>query len=150
MQARRKARSRVQSRQEVVERLQTALPRLCGIILLVSTMTQPQFPIRLTERAITRIKQVLARQGKQDAYLRIGVRAGGCSGYEHVMLPVDAPRPNDLVAEFDGVRIVIDPKSAEILEGATIDYTGQLIGGGFHFDIPKAKRKCGCGTSFSL
>jgi iron-sulfur cluster assembly accessory protein len=113
-------------------------------------MTQPQFPIRLTERAITRIKQVLARQGKQDAYLRIGVRAGGCSGYEQVMLPVDAPRPNDLVAEFDGVRIVIDPKSAAILEGATVDYTGQLIGGGFHFDIPKAKRTCGCGTSFSL
>jgi iron-sulfur cluster assembly accessory protein len=113
-------------------------------------MTQTQFPIRLTERAIVRIKQLLARQGKQDAYLRIGVRAGGCSGYEHVMLPVDAPRPNDLVAEFDGVRIVVDPKSAEILEGATVDYTGQLIGGGFHFDIPKAKRTCGCGTSFSL
>jgi iron-sulfur cluster assembly accessory protein len=111
---------------------------------------ETQFPIRLTERAIARIKQVLARQGKQDAYLRIGVRAGGCSGYEHVMLPVDAPRPNDLVAEFDGVRIVIDPKSAEILEGTTVDYTGQLIGGGFHFDIPKAKRSCGCGTSFSL
>lgn len=112
--------------------------------------TQTQFPIRLTERAIARIKQVLAHQGKQDAYLRIGVRAGGCSGYEQVMLPVDAPRPNDLVAEFDGVRVVVDPKSAEILEGATVDYTGQLIGGGFRFEIPKAKRSCGCGTSFSL
>ena len=56
---------------------------------------ETQFPIRLTERAIARIKQVLARQGKQDAYLRIGVRAGGCSGYEHVMLPVDAPRPQE-------------------------------------------------------
>jgi iron-sulfur cluster assembly accessory protein len=75
---------------------------------------ETQFPIRLTERAIDRIKQVLARQGKQDAYLRIGVRAGGCSGYEHVMLPVDAPRPNDLVAEFDGVRIVVDPKSTDM------------------------------------
>ena len=75
---------------------------------------ETQFPIRLTERAIARIKQVLARQGKQDAYLRIGVRAGGCSGYEHVMLPVDAPRPNDLVGEFDGVRIVVDPKSTDM------------------------------------
>ncbi|OYT71115.1 MAG: iron-sulfur cluster assembly accessory protein [Armatimonadetes bacterium JP3_11] len=111
---------------------------------------QTPFPIQLTERAIARIKQILAKQGKQGAYLRVGVRAGGCSGFEHVMLPVDAPHPDDLVAEFDGVRIVIDPKSAQILEGTTIDYTGQLIGGGFHFDIPKAKRQCGCGASFSL
>lgn len=116
---------------------------------MVSAM-QTTFPIHLTERAITRIKQILARQGKQDAYLRVGVRAGGCSGFELVMLPVDAPRPNDLIAEFDGVRVVIDPKSAQILEGATIDYTGQLIGGGFHFEIPKAKRQCGCGTSFTV
>ncbi|MFN7161450.1 MAG: HesB/IscA family protein [Fimbriimonadales bacterium] len=108
------------------------------------------FPVRLTERAAARIKQILAKQGKTDAYLRVGVRAGGCSGFEHVMLPVDTPRPDDLIAEFDGVRVVIDPKSAQILEGATIDYTGQLIGGGFRFDIPKAKRRCGCGTSFSV
>ncbi|MCS7209369.1 MAG: iron-sulfur cluster assembly accessory protein [Fimbriimonadales bacterium] len=113
-------------------------------------MTQPQFPIRFTERAIARIKQILAKQGKSDAYLRVGVRSGGCSGFEHVMLPTDALRPGDLVAEFDGVRVVIDPKSAQILEGTTIDYTGQLLGGGFQFDIPKAKRKCGCGTSFSV
>lgn len=111
---------------------------------------QNPFPIQLTERAIARIKQILTKQGKQNAYLRVGVRAGGCSGFEHVMLPVDTPRPDDLVAEFDGVRIVIDPKSAQILEGTTIDYTGQLIGGGFQFHIPKAKRQCGCGTSFSL
>ncbi|MCX7925500.1 MAG: iron-sulfur cluster assembly accessory protein [Fimbriimonadales bacterium] len=116
----------------------------------MSVMTQVQFPIRLTERAIARIKQILAKQGKADAYLRVGVRAGGCSGFEYVMMPVDAPRPNDLIAEFDGVRMVVDPKSAQILEGTTIDYTGQLIGGGFQFDIPKAKRKCGCGTSFSV
>lgn len=113
-------------------------------------MTQTEFPIRFTERAIARVKQVLAKQGKPNAYLRVGVRAGGCAGFEYVMLPVDAPRPDDLVAEFDGVRVVIDPKSAQILEGTTIDYTGQLLGSGFHFDIPKAKRRCGCGTSFSL
>ncbi len=107
-------------------------------------------PISFTERALARIRQVLSQKGLENAYLRIGVRAGGCSGYEYVMKPETAPRPNDSVYEVDGVRIVIDPKSAEILEGTTIDYTGQLVGSGFQFHIPKAKRQCGCGTSFSL
>lgn len=107
-------------------------------------------PVQFTERALARIKQILARQGMEDAYLRVGVRAGGCAGYEYVMKPETAPRPNDYLYEVDGVRIVIDPKSAPILEGTTIDYTGQLIGSGFEFHHPKAKRQCGCGTSFSL
>ena len=113
-------------------------------------MEATAIPVRFTDRALARIKQILARQGLTDAYLRVGVRAGGCSGYEYVMKPETTPSPNDSVYEVDGVRILIDPKSTPILEGTTIDYTGQLIGGGFEFHNPKAKRKCGCGTSFSL
>lgn len=107
-------------------------------------------PVRITERALQRIKQVMQKRGLTDAYLRIGVRSGGCAGYEYVMLPAEAPRPNDNLYELEGIRIVIDPKSAQILEGTTIDFSGQLIGGGFQFHNPKAKRQCGCGTSFSL
>jgi iron-sulfur cluster assembly protein len=110
----------------------------------------PTMPVVITERALQRIKQILQKKGMPDAYLRIGVRAGGCAGYEYVMLPVEAPRPNDQVYEISGVRIVIDPKSAALLEGTTLDFTGQLIGGGFQFHNPKARRQCGCGTSFSV
>ncbi len=113
-------------------------------------MQQTAMPVEITARAVARIKQLLARRGKPDAYLRIGVRAGGCSGLEYVMQPEDAPRPNDLQFEIDGLRILIDPRSARILQGTTIDYTGELIGSGFRFNNPNAKRQCGCGTSFSL
>jgi len=113
-------------------------------------MQETILPVNITERAVARIKQLLARRGKPDAYLRIGVRAGGCSGLEYLMQPEDAPRPNDLQFEHKGLRILIDPKSARILQGTTIDYTGELIGSGFRFHNPNAKRQCGCGTSFSL
>lgn len=107
-------------------------------------------PVQMTERAVARIKHLLTRRSRSDAYLRIGVRAGGCSGLEYVMQIEDAPRPNDLQFEHEGLRILIDPKSARILQGTTIDYTGELIGSGFRFHNPNATRQCGCGTSFSL
>ncbi len=113
-------------------------------------MEKTAFPVQFTERALKRIQSVLARQGQTDAYLRVGVRSGGCSGFEYVMRPTPQPRPDDLIAEFEGVRVVIDPKSAKILDGTIVDYTGQLIGGGFQFQNPNAKRGCGCGTSFSI
>jgi iron-sulfur cluster assembly accessory protein len=113
-------------------------------------MQERAMPVVLTERAVARIKQLLARCGQADAYLRIGIRAGGCSGLEYVMQPEAAPRPNDLQFEYEGLRILIDPKSARILQGTTIDYTGELIGSGFRFQNPNAKRQCSCGTSFSL
>ncbi|MFQ3610628.1 MAG: iron-sulfur cluster assembly accessory protein [Fimbriimonadales bacterium] len=113
-------------------------------------MEKTDFPVQLTERALLRIQQILKKQGREGDYLRIGVRSGGCSGFEYVMMPTQQVRPDDLTAEFDGIRVVIDPKSAKILAGTTIDYTGQLIGGGFQFHNPNAKRQCGCGTSFSV
>jgi len=112
-------------------------------------MQATTLPVQISERAIQRIKQLLARLGKADAYLRIGIRAGGCSGLEYVMQPEDTPRPNDLQFEHEGLRILIDPKSARLLQGTTIDYTGELLGSGFRFHNPNAKRQCSCGTSFS-
>ena len=107
----------------------------------------PDFPVSLTPAALLRIRQVLTKEAKP--ILRIGVKGGGCSGYEYVMRGETAARETDLQAEFDGVAIVCDPKSAVILQGTTVDYTGNLMGG-FVFDNPNAARSCGCGTSFSL
>lgn len=108
-----------------------------------------EFPYRLTENALVRVRHLLTRQGK--TVLRVGVKGGGCSGFEYLMRPEDSPRENDFVSEIEeGVTLVCDPRSAPILQGTEIEYTGNLIGGGFRFDNPNAARSCGCGTSFTL
>jgi iron-sulfur cluster assembly protein len=107
------------------------------------------FPITVTERAVAQVKRLLAKDGREGAFLRLGVKGGGCSGLEYVMKIDTAGKPIDLCVEIDGVRVVCDSKSATYLKGATFDYTGNLIGGGFKFDNPNAARSCGCGTSFS-
>jgi iron-sulfur cluster assembly accessory protein len=96
---------------------------------------------------MVRVRQILAKEAKP--ILRIGVKGGGCSGYEYVMRGEEVPRETDLSADFDDLQVICDPKSAAILEGTTVDYTGNLMGG-FVFDNPNAARSCGCGTSFSL
>jgi len=106
-----------------------------------------EFPVTMTEAAIARAIQVLAKEGKP--LLRIGVKGGGCSGYEYVMRGEDTPREGDLTASFGALDVICDPKSALILMGTVLDFTGNLMGG-FSFDNPNAARSCGCGTSFSL
>lgn len=111
-------------------------------------MNEPQlFPVAFTATALARIKQILTKEGK--SILRVGVKGGGCSGFEYVMRGEDTAKPNDLTMTEDGTTIICDPKSALILEGTVLDYTGNLMGG-FKFDNPNAARACGCGTSFSL
>ncbi len=105
------------------------------------------FPVSFTPSAVARIKVVLAKEAKP--ILRVGVKGGGCSGFEYVMRGEDVVRENDLQTVADGITIICDPKSAVILEGTELDYTGNLMGG-FKFDNPNAARACGCGTSFSL
>ena len=106
------------------------------------------FPVNLTEKAIGQLKRLVAKDGREGAFLRVGVKGGGCSGLEYVMrIEVDR-KQLDLSREFEGVEVVCDSKSAKFLKGATLDYTGNLIGGGFKFENPNADRSCGCGTSF--
>ena len=107
-----------------------------------------EFPITVTERAIAQIKKVLARDPKPDQFLRVGVKGGGCSGLEYVLKADTERRGHDMEAEFDGVMIVCDAKSAVYLRGSVLEFTGNLIGGGFQFKNPNAGRTCGCGTSF--
>jgi iron-sulfur cluster assembly protein len=107
------------------------------------------FPVRLDERALLQVRRLLEKDGRPEAFLRVGVKGGGCSGFEYVMRLETRHTPYDVEADFDGVKVVCDAKSAVYLRGATLVYTGNLIGGGFKFENPNAGRSCGCGTSFT-
>jgi iron-sulfur cluster assembly protein len=123
---------------------------LGGYTGFMSTLGNPQeFPITLTPRAVERVKAIRAREGRPTAFLRVGVRAGGCSGLSYVARLDEERTTLDLSKDFDGLEVVVDSKSARFLNGTTLDYTGELIGGGFRFDNPNAERDCGCGSSFT-
>lgn len=105
--------------------------------------------INLSTGAVTEIKRLMQKENKTDVGLRIGVRAGGCSGMSY-MLGFDAPRPDDQVEEHDGVKVLVDPQSAAYISGIELDYVDGLQGKGFTFKNPNATRSCGCGESFSV
>ena len=111
--------------------------------------TAIEFPLIVTEKALAQLRRLLTKDGRPDAFLRVGVKGGGCSGLEYVMKLDTVHKPIDLEQDFDGVKVVCDAKSAVYLRGSTFDYTGNLIGGGFKFENPNAGRSCGCGTSFT-
>lgn len=108
-----------------------------------------EFPAKIDTSAIQQLKRLLTKDGRPDVFLRIGVKGGGCSGLEYVTRLDTQASESDLVEEFEGIKVVCDPKSARFLSGAMLRYTGNLIGGGFQFDNPNAARSCGCGTSFT-
>jgi iron-sulfur cluster assembly protein len=107
--------------------------------------------ITVTENAATQIQKLLEKQHAEASGLRVGVKAGGCSGFEYIFEWEPAPREDDLV--FDGplgVKVWIDPRSHRVLDGTTLDYDTSLLSRGFVFENPRAKSTCGCGTSFSI
>lgn len=105
--------------------------------------------IAVTPTAAGQMQKLLTKQeGAQG--LRVGVKAGGCSGFEYVFEWESAPRADDLVFEGpEGVRVWVDPRSHRLLDGTTLDYDTNLVSRGFVFQNPNAKQTCGCGTSFS-
>lgn len=114
--------------------------------------TQPQQKgILLTEVALNHVRALREQQG-QDLYLRVGVRQGGCSGMSYMMDFEDPSkvRENDQVFDYDGFKIVCDPKSMLYLYGLVLDYSNAMIGGGFQFTNPNASQSCGCGKSFGV
>ena len=104
--------------------------------------------IQVTPKAIEKIRLAFAKQGVTGA-LRLGVLGGGCSGLSYQFKFDTKERPTDKVFEFDGVKIVVDPKSLLFLHGMTLDYKESLLQSGFVFENPNAQKSCGCGTSFS-
>ena len=103
----------------------------------------------LTNRAAARIAEIVAADGRQAA-LRVAVLAGGCSGFQYRFELDEAPQDDDLVIERDGVKVLVDPSSLDLLAGAELDYTDELMGSHFAVRNPNAKSACGCGTSFSV
>lgn len=108
--------------------------------------------VEFTENAQKQIRRVLAKkqQALPGAFLRIGVKGGGCSGMSYFMEPDTEFDELDRTWVTDGIRVVIDAKSMKFLAGATIDYSlKNLLEGGWVFNNPNAARSCGCGTSFT-
>jgi iron-sulfur cluster assembly protein len=107
--------------------------------------------ITVTENAATQIQNLLVKREMVGGGLRVGVKAGGCSGFEYVFEWETGPNEKDLVFEGPGgVRVWIDPRSHRLLDGTTLDYDTSLLSRGFVFQNPHAKSTCGCGTSFSV
>lgn len=106
--------------------------------------------VRLTPKAIEMAKRALQRRGTPTAALRLGVRGGGCSGVSYAIEFSDKVRERDHRFEFDGLLVVVDPKSLVYLRGSVLDYEIQLMQHGFKFRNPNEKSNCGCGESFSV
>ncbi len=106
--------------------------------------------ISVSPKAAVKAKEALAKRGTPTAMLRLGVRGGGCSGFGYVIEFAEEPGARDKVFEFDGLKVVIDPKSLVLLNGATLDYETKLMGHGFKFVNPNEKTSCGCGESFTV
>ena len=106
--------------------------------------------ITLTPAATEEVKRLIDKEQKLNLGLRVGIKGGGCSGMSYVLsLDEASPKQYDTVFEQDGIKVLIDAKSHLYLDGTTIDYKTSLMGGGFEFNNPNAKKSCGCGSSFS-
>jgi iron-sulfur cluster assembly accessory protein len=105
--------------------------------------------ITLTPAAATKVKQLLESENANDLALRVAVRPGGCSGYSYEMYFDGDFAAEDKVESFGEVKVVVDQASAQLLSGASLDYTDGLTESGFKITNPNANRTCGCGQSFS-
>jgi iron-sulfur cluster assembly protein/iron-sulfur cluster insertion protein len=105
--------------------------------------------ITLTDSAASKVKDLIEAEGEPNLALRVAVRPGGCSGFSYEMFFDTDVAADDNLTDDHGVRVVVDASSAELLQGATLDYKDGLQGAGFAIDNPNAQRSCGCGKSFS-
>ncbi len=105
--------------------------------------------ITLTETAASKVKDLIEAEGEPNLALRVAVRPGGCSGFSYEMFFDTDLAEDDNLVDNSGVRVVVDASSAELLQGATLDYKDGLQGAGFAIENPNAQRSCGCGKSFS-
>jgi iron-sulfur cluster assembly accessory protein len=110
-------------------------------------MTTPS--IALSPSAAARVAAIAVRQAK-PAILRLSVEGGGCSGFQYRFGLADVAEADDVVAQTDGVQLVVDPVSLDLVGGALVDYVESLGGAAFRVENPNAASGCGCGASFSV
>jgi iron-sulfur cluster assembly protein len=115
-----------------------------------SNSVDEQAGVRLTKKAIEMAKSALVKRGTPTASLRLGVRGGGCSGVSYAIEFSDKVRDRDHKFDFDGLQVVVDPKSLVYLRGSVLDYEIKLMQHGFRFLNPNEKSGCGCGESFQI
>lgn len=107
--------------------------------------------IAVTDKAARRIAALALKEGRTEPILRVRVTAGGCSGFTYDLSFADRPDEDDAVVEAaDGVRVLVDPRSAPIVRGSTLDFNDALLGGGLKMRNPQAVHECACGDSFSV
>jgi iron-sulfur cluster assembly accessory protein len=106
--------------------------------------------LNVTERAVAKVKELMAREDKQGFGLRVAIQGGGCSGFQYGLSYEKERGENDEVLEFQGLEVYLDAMSKLYLDGVSIDYVDSLQGSGFKIDNPKATGSCGCGSSFSM
>lgn len=105
--------------------------------------------VTLAPSAAARVATIAQKQGK-PAILRLSVEGGGCSGFQYKFGLAEAPEDGDLIAETDGVRLVVDEVSLGLLEGSVVEYVESLGGAAFRVSNPQAASGCGCGASFAI
>ena len=105
--------------------------------------------ITLTDNAASKVSELITAENEDGLALRVAVRPGGCSGFSYEMFFDTDVADDDVKAEYPGVNVIVDPSSAQLLSGATLDYKDGLQEAGFSIDNPNAQSTCGCGQSFS-
>ena len=115
---------------------------------MTETQSTATHGVQLTDVAADKVKSLLAQEGRDDLRLRIGVQPGGCSGLIYQLYFDERSLDGDLVADFEGVGVVVDRMSAPYLDGASIDFADTIEKQGFTIDNPNAGASCACGDSF--
>ncbi|MGI8514449.1 MAG: iron-sulfur cluster insertion protein ErpA [Acidimicrobiia bacterium] len=110
---------------------------------------RPKPVVLVTDTAAAKVAELIAAEGEPGLALRMAVKAGGCSGFSYEMFFDSEIEATDNVVEHGGVKVVVDPDSADRLRGSTLDYKDGLMGAGFAIENPNVTRSCGCGNSFS-
>ncbi len=105
--------------------------------------------MRLTDAAGSKVRALVAREN-QGEYLRVAITGGGCNGLSYKLKFAPEPRKGDILVRSAGVPVLVDARTALYLKGTVLDYSTQLIAGGFKFTNPNAKASCSCGESFSV
>lgn len=106
--------------------------------------------VRLSESAARRVAELKRQENRPRAFLRLAVSGGGCSGFQYGFSFDEARQTDDLVFERDGVALIVDSVSLELVKGAEIDFVEDLMGASFQVKNPNAASSCGCGNSFSV
>jgi len=114
------------------------------------TQATTTLTVGVTERAAEKAIQLAAREGHEQAFLRLRVLAGGCSGFSYKLSFESGTAPDDHIFRAHGLAVLIDPRSLPIVAGSTIEFIDAMLGGGFKVNNPQAVHECACGESFAI